>query len=167
MVPWVGLEGRLCVELQLSKELIGRPDVNFLALGLQLLCALFLGGLLGPFAHDEQGGLFGDVLCHLATALGDALPQHALIVGLKITGEGDMLAVECAFRVGVWVGLWDSVWRGNGLPGGRTAGLLFLGTGCAGLVAEVSPCAEVRAGGGGRCGRAGRAGWPRNRGGPR
>ena len=151
MVPRVGIEGWLGVELQLSKELIGRPDVDFLALGLQLLRALFLGGLLGPFAHDEQGGLFGDVLCHLATALGDALPQHALVIGLEITGEGDMLAVECALRVGVGVGLRDCVRGGDGLPRGGPAGL-FLGTGCAGLVAEVGPSAEVRAGGGGRVG---------------
>ena len=120
-----------------------------MALGLQFFRALFLGGLLCPFAHDEQGGLFGDVLGYLTAALGDALPEYALIIGLKITGEGDMLVVERAFWVGVWVGLRDSVRRGDGLPGGRAAGLLFLDAGCAGLVTEIRTRAEVRAGGGG------------------
>ena len=60
-----------------------------------------------------------------------------------------MLVVERAFWVGVWVGLRDSVRRGDGLPGGRAAGLLFLDAGCAGLVTEIRTRAEVRAGGGG------------------
>ena len=66
------LKGRLGVELEFGKELIGRPDVDFLALGLQFLRTLFLGGFLGPFAHDKQRGLFGDVFGYLAAALGDA-----------------------------------------------------------------------------------------------
>ena len=53
----VSLKGRLGIELELGKEFIGGPNVDLLALGLQFFRALFLGGLLCPFAHDEQGGL--------------------------------------------------------------------------------------------------------------
>ena len=146
------LKGRLGVELEFGKELIGRPDVDFLALGLQFLRTLFLGGFLGPFAHDKQRGLFGDVFGYLATALGDALPQNSLVIGLEITGEGDMLAIKCAFRISVWIGLGDSIRRGDRLPGGGATGLLFCRAGRAGLVAEVGACAEVGAGGRGRVG---------------
>ena len=63
-----------------------------------------------------------------------------------------MLSVECAFRVGVGVRLWDCVRGGYGLPRSGPARLFLCGAGRTGLVAEVGPSAEIRAGGGGGVG---------------
>ena len=63
-----------------------------------------------------------------------------------------MLAIKCAFRISVWIGLGDSIRRGDRLPGGGATGLLFCRAGRTGLVAEVGACAEVGAGGRGRVG---------------